>query len=170
MHVIWLTSSLVRKIYKADCSRIQRHSDIYLVVLLLKPCSVRGCNIYSESFLYMFSELAQFISQGVTLFSLFKLQMSYRISWILLGPVIPYYYILSINSLLTCVYADFTVTHLSVIYSKFRPGKIFFYSWIPKTFPFRTCKYICYLPALLSVCFDSSGQPDIQFIHPAIYI
>jgi hypothetical protein len=126
MHVTWLTRSFVCKIYKADCRRIQRPSDIYLVVLLLKPCSVRECNIYSERFLDMFSELAQFISQGVTLFSLFKLQMCYRISWILSGTVIPYYYILSINLLLTCFYADFTVTHLSVIYSKFRPAKIFF--------------------------------------------
>ena len=36
----------MQKIYKADCRGVQRSSDIYLVVLLLKPCSITECYIY----------------------------------------------------------------------------------------------------------------------------
>jgi len=64
---------------KIDCHGVERPCDIYLVVLLLQPCSVTECNIYPGSFLDVFPELAQFISQDVTLFSLLKLQVCYRI-------------------------------------------------------------------------------------------
>jgi hypothetical protein len=93
-----------------------------------------------------------------------------RISWILSGPVSPYYYILSTNVLFLCVLCWFYCNTFICHKLKVSPGQNIFYSWIPKSFLLKTCKFVCYLAALLSVCFDSSGQPDIQFIHSDIYI
>ena len=111
--------------------------------------------------------LTQFSPHGVTLFSLFKLKVCYRISWILSGPVIPFYYILSTNLLLMCVcwfHCNTSVYHTLTV----SPARnIFFYPWIPKSFLSKLANiYVIWLSFFLF----ASILPAIQLSNSSIQL